>query len=225
VKKTSCAFTLVELLVVIGIIAVLISILLPALSNARWSARRVNCMSNLRQVGIGMAIYAHDNEGFTPVEKFDTSYATNYTYYVRDSSGADIWSDVGLLYEYGYLKDGRIFYCPDRQQEFMTYENQWSDPIQKRMGYLYRFRRDPPGPPLEKLFKLSNKALMYDHVGHAQWTFTAHRSQGANVLYGDNSVLWYPDGQKIMAMGNASMPNWIDDPAMLIIIGWFDALH
>lgn len=63
-NKAHRAFTLVELLVVIGIIAVLISMLLPALNRARSQAKRVQCASNLRQCGVSLLMYAQDNNGW-----------------------------------------------------------------------------------------------------------------------------------------------------------------
>lgn len=60
------AFTLVELLVVIGIIAMLISILLPALNKARAAAQAAQCLSNLKQVNMAFILFANDNKGYLP---------------------------------------------------------------------------------------------------------------------------------------------------------------
>jgi prepilin-type N-terminal cleavage/methylation domain-containing protein/prepilin-type processing-associated H-X9-DG protein len=92
-QKQSKGFTLVELLVVIGIIALLISILLPSLNRAREMANRVKCASNLRQIGQAILLYSNENRGAYPRTLADTTGdVRNFTGYANGVSGADPFS-------------------------------------------------------------------------------------------------------------------------------------
>src|SRR5437763_1291349 len=91
---TQRAFTLVELLVVIGIIAVLIGILLPSLNRARARSSQTACMSNLRQIGLAVRMYANDNRDHYPGPDVTGNFAFRRRPGLRDprdSNGLPEW--------------------------------------------------------------------------------------------------------------------------------------
>jgi prepilin-type N-terminal cleavage/methylation domain-containing protein len=100
------AFTLVELLVVIGIIAVLISILLPSLGRAREAANRTKCLANLRTLGQAMRMYALENADMVPVGYIGGWKTYGYHLYIERTGGPTnlgAFGPLGRLYQSGVL--------------------------------------------------------------------------------------------------------------------------
>ena len=94
IPRLNKGFTLIELLVVIAIIGILAGILLPVLSRARESARKTQCMSNVKQIGMGLIMYANENS-----ETFPSSTASN-----------PAMASLNLLYD-TYISDNKVFNC------------------------------------------------------------------------------------------------------------------
>jgi prepilin-type N-terminal cleavage/methylation domain-containing protein len=139
-SRRSKAFTLVELLVVIGIIAVLISILLPAMGKAREAANRTNCLSNLHSISQMLNMYAVTYKGKVPLG-FSGGYtkgsgAEQNNYYLSRKTSAAVKPDVvryvglGLLFPARLIKEGegKVFFCPsftDSYHQFDVPTNPW----------------------------------------------------------------------------------------------------
>lgn len=103
-------FTLIELLVVISIIALMIAILLPALGKAREAAQTVKCLTNLRQQGLGMAVYHQDHKEYYPSHRNGSSHhwKTGLASYVSVTLTSSHWLD-------STLSRGTIYDCPGMQ--------------------------------------------------------------------------------------------------------------
>ena len=125
------AFTLIELLVVVSIIALLVSILLPALGEAREQAKRVVCVSNQHQWAVGTQIYCNDNDDNYPA-RFNALGERRHNgllyYYVNESPGSNLSDQprINLLEIFiePYLGDCRVAFCPSSHNEPISWDQQ-----------------------------------------------------------------------------------------------------
>jgi prepilin-type N-terminal cleavage/methylation domain-containing protein len=208
------AFTLVELLVVIGIIAVLISILLPTLSKARSSANKAACLSNQRQLATALLIYAQQNKGFIPPAPNWANQSLMWEAYFdpavfgprRDPETIDNWFGLGFLFATKLMKDPRTFYCPEMTMPLFTYPTGWEAAQTwnaglkgvKAIGYLYRSFGQAAPPKITtddvkavrtlKLGKMKNKALCMDVAVQNAWskgTWPHRKPFGIIAAYSD----------------------------------------
>jgi len=106
------AFTLIELLIVIAVIAVLMSILLPVFSRVKEQARRTKCASNLRQHVYALTMYAHDNSGRLPV-----GMPVGYWLWDLNNETADFIIESGAT--------RATFYCPSNKQQKVHNDKYW----------------------------------------------------------------------------------------------------
>lgn len=96
-------FTLIELLVVIAIISILAAILFPVFARARENARRASCLSNLKQMGLGIMQYTQD---------YDETYPMSLNYYSSAGGDETFWTEDIQP----YVKSTQLFYCPNGYQ-------------------------------------------------------------------------------------------------------------
>src|SRR3954470_2807169 len=130
--KKQRAFTLVELLVVIGIIAILVGILLPTLTRARDAAARTACLSNLRTISDLFRIYAVEYKDAIPIGYCGTpTPLKQFSYVLNINGGATPHSvtSMGFLGLVGsLLKSPKVLYCPSETDilfQYDTIQNVW----------------------------------------------------------------------------------------------------
>lgn len=209
-------FTLIELLVVIAIIAILAAILFPVFTNAKDSAKRSSCISNLKQLGTAAFAYADQNNGFYPAARTGNWPFGDWD--IRSPWGTTMPLEFGLRALIPFVKNDSVFFCP--ANNFFKPTKYWTQGYiadgdgKYYAGYCYWGNWLTKGLT-EKEVAVSNgknpRALLMSDIistspsGGAD-AFSSHGSPptGGNLLYNDGHVKWkwFREMRKFTATGD-----------------------
>ena len=219
------AFTLIELLVVISIIALLIGILLPALGAARSAARSSVCLTNTRQMGLALNVYAEDHDLLFPA-----AY-TGYRAFFDPT-----WVDEDVLMK--YLNDGSdVYFCPEDEDPRIhnLARNTGRPPNEAPISYLYNAGKERSGTyrRLESMKAptelravgdagAANNELAYKYGGsdnsewYDQFPFDRHPGTTFNVNFYDGHAASVPGYASKLANHDAAAAAGDVPPSMLV---------
>lgn len=207
------AFTLIDVLVSMAVIAVLIGIMLPALTAIRETGRKVVCSSNIRQIGLSTAMYADDYKGQLPHSRFYTKSLLNSSFTIqpqdlmmaRIATPVNDWDGLGLLFGKQYCSTGQVYYCPSHKyvHRYSNYAAGWNGgPVDVLTNFQYRGGNASGQANLNKIPE--RISLVADGMASG---FDFNHAVGGNIVASDLSVSWFDDSAHSLLL-----PTGYDDP-------------
>jgi type II secretory pathway pseudopilin PulG len=224
--RATRGFTIVDLIVSLAVMMVLISLLLPSLSSVRETANQVVCRSNVRQIGLGMQMYADDNGeripySFNAAQQSDHSWATNT---LRIASHG--WDGLGYMFTLDYLPAPKLYYGPSHrgQHPYAEYTDAWDTEMPTEIIGNYQYRGEgistinpvnSPSPIMTQFLSgmRPSTALVSDGLRSIS---DFNHEIGANILRAGLDVSWFNDrGGRVAALlakdGQMPVPGEIDE--------------
>jgi prepilin-type N-terminal cleavage/methylation domain-containing protein len=217
--RARSGFTLVELLVAIAVIVLLIGLMLPAVGRVRSTTHRVVCSSNIRQVGLGLAMYTDVNRGVLPPSVFvgapsgvadapletvllrigDTSVFQARAHDSQTSAFAAnpraFWDGLGILHGAGFLDAPGVFFCPAHSgnHRFSDERELWADTSKDLFGN-FQYRGEGPDG-LRDLWRIvpRDSVIVSDSLRPRD---QLNHKDGTNILRADLAVLWFADPEQ-----------------------------
>lgn len=201
-------FSLIELLVVMGVASLLISLLMPAFAQVREAARRVACASNMHQMAIALESYSRDNRNRLP-----NSYFAGNQYreprpqdmmILNRGAPRDAWDGMGRLFSRNYINAAGVFYCPSHtgNHTIDRYEDFWKRESQTLIfgNYQYRGMLNLNSQQADPIDRYDRDRLRMEHPSGVSLLADGLRTKsdfshviGCNLLEDDLSVTWYID--------------------------------
>lgn len=203
------AFSLVELLVVIGIITILISLLLPALRRAREQARWTQCMSNERQIALAVLSYANDNQGRCPTVSDPQQLLHLPSQAVlQPAPGQLSWTD-GVLWPYVASSPQtrqRLFTCPADDGDLRTFVNpgyavapsNFPPPVPR--NFSYSLTAELARPAMARGFCPGLKLAQVRHPEHKMLVLEMEQPAGIDGAVNDMNNLLIPGKPRILTL-------------------------